>query len=53
MDVRCAWCGRFMYRIADGDDAVSHGICQECYEIIIGELERTDDRENKTEDQPT
>lgn len=42
VEIHCKWCGKFI-RLADFtaglSDLISHGICDECYEIEIKKLE--------------
>jgi len=32
MRVICAWCGKL---IREGDEPISHGICEECYQKLL------------------
>lgn len=42
MTIKCAWCGRVLRTIEDGDNRVSHGICKDCMELELRDLDLHD-----------
>lgn len=39
MRVVCAWCDTLLYETDEEPrDAISHGICHECFEAVVGGL---------------
>jgi hypothetical protein len=51
MQIICAWCGKFIREKKPlGNRAISHSICDECYERVIDEIKRFKEQEDVGEE---